>query len=1174
MTSEASQAGDREQRLNLVIAAFLQAVDAGQPSNQQALLERHPDLAEGLRSFFADRDRFRALAGTPAAERAESKAGSEAATLAPGQTPAGPLPGTSVRYFGDYELLEEIARGGMGVIYKARQVSLNRLVALKMILAGQLASEADVQRFRREAETAAQLDHPNVVPIYEVGEHQGQHYFSMKLIEGGSLTQWLHSEPRPSGSAEQLRFLTVVARILAAVARAVHHAHQRGLLHRDLKPANVLLEADGTPLVTDFGLARPVEGGAGLTRTGAVVGTPGYLAPEQAAGKKALTTAADVYGLGAILYELLTNRPPFRGETPLEIVLQTLEREPPRPRTLNPRLDRDLETVCLKCLEKDPQARYGSAQALAEDLERWPKGEPIQARPVGTAGRLWRWCRRKPAVAALIAAVVLALVTGTAISTAFAVSAYAWAQTAEAQAELAGNTERRAVMEKDRADKQRERARRSEHDALQNLYASRMGQASYAWQVGQVDRVVELLRATRPTGADMPDFRGFEWYYLDRLCHAGLFTLKGHEGPVQSVAYSPDGRLVALAGGSFTSRTPAAILVYDAATGQQVSHLRGHRWPVAWLVFSPDGKYLASARKVEGALFGREVVTIWEVASGNEVASLAGHSCAAFSPDGKHLATAGPREDKNAFHPVIVWDWRTGKQAKVFPGHDALISSLDFSKDGRHLAVAGYLRGERESLLGPGSGGVPSVRVWDLSVPKEVLTLKHSGGVTRVSFSPAGTHLASGGGDMRVRVWDAATGRELFSLPGHIGPITGVAYSKDGKQLASAAANDQSIRLWDAGSGRELRTFRGHTAGVNAVSFSPDGRWLATGSADGTAKVWEVSRDQEALTFPIPGPPLVHGLAFHPDGKQLACCSNGVTLWDVTTGKQVGSFSPFNDPEGTVAFSPNGKLLAAAETDGRGRIWDTITGKQIASFSRREVDLDFASQLAFSSDGKRLLVAGAKGIQVLGVPTCRDEGRLDLCGGYVSSLALHPDGQVIATTGGYPKGNALQNEVALWNLAEAKKILSLESLRGKFVAVAFRRDGRLLVAAGIEGVTTWETATGKELSTFRLPASAMVVATFNADGTRLATMGPTGASIWDVTTGQQLLSLPAITTGLHNTLAFNPGGTRLVEAGRRWVTTDKANGPAPRDAQGQLIAVPVTTSALRVWDATPRQGTK
>jgi tetratricopeptide (TPR) repeat protein len=320
-----------------------------------------------------------------------------------------------IRYFGDYELVEEIARGGMGVVYRARQLTLNRPVALKMIAAGQLATVAAVQRFHTEAEAAARLDHPHIVPIYEIGEHEGQNYFSMKLIEGGTLADMGPKSPEAA------------ARLIGTVARAVHYAHQRGILHRDLKPTNILLDEQGEPHVTDFGLAKLAEDDSSLTLSAAILGTPAYMAPEQAAGgAKQLTTAADIYSLGAILYELLTGRPPFHAATPLETLRQVVEQEPVPPSQVlrqqsrienqKSKISPDLETICLKCLNKDPQKRYPDASGLAQDLDHWRNGEPILARPVGTTEKVWRWCRRRPVVAGMALAVLIALVAGLVVS--------------------------------------------------------------------------------------------------------------------------------------------------------------------------------------------------------------------------------------------------------------------------------------------------------------------------------------------------------------------------------------------------------------------------------------------------------------------------------------------------------------------------------------------------------------------------------------------------------------------------------------------------------------------------------------------------------------------------------------------------------------------------------------
>jgi serine/threonine protein kinase/tetratricopeptide (TPR) repeat protein len=327
---------------------------------------------------------------------------------ASGQGESGSLPrGTTVRYFGDYELQNELGRGGMGVVYKAKQVSLNRPVALKVIRAGVLADDGELRRFQNEAESVALLDHPSIVPVYEVGAHDGQRYFSMKLIPGANLAERLAAyRQRPADAAL----------LLADAAEAVHHAHMRGVLHRDLKPANILVDAAGRPHVTDFGLAKRVEAAVELTASGAILGTPAYMSPEQAAGGRgSITTATDVHGLGAILYALLTGRAPFASDSVVDTLTKVKEHPPEPPRRINEHAPRELEVIALKCLEKDPGRRYASAQALADDLRAWLEGRPIAARPVRVTTRLWMWCKRKPLVAALAASLILALSSGIAV---------------------------------------------------------------------------------------------------------------------------------------------------------------------------------------------------------------------------------------------------------------------------------------------------------------------------------------------------------------------------------------------------------------------------------------------------------------------------------------------------------------------------------------------------------------------------------------------------------------------------------------------------------------------------------------------------------------------------------------------------------------------------------------
>jgi eukaryotic-like serine/threonine-protein kinase len=431
----------------------------------------------------------------------------ETETHAPGeQPPSGPAAGTKVRYFGDYELLEEIARGGMGVVYKARQVSLNRVVALKMILAAELASEADVKRFRTEAEAAANLQHPNIVAIHEVGEHEGRHYFSMDYVAGTSLAALVRQNPLPAPRA---------ARYVQIIADAIRHAHQQGILHRDLKPSNVLIDANDQPRVTDFGLAKRITGGSELTGTGQILGSPSYMPPEQAGARRgAVGPASDVYSLGAVLYELLTGRPPFQAETPLDTLMQVLETEPVSPRLLNPKLPRDLETITLKCLRKEPSGRYGSAAALAEDLKRWQEGKPIRARPVGFGEHAWKWAQRRPAVAALVVIVPFALLALVALLVSRSYTntlkdANARLELAIGEAEAAKQAEAGQRIQAEDARKAEEKQRIQTANALEGVehyrYFNLIVLAEREYRSGDLSRADELLN-------DCPEtLRGWEW---------------------------------------------------------------------------------------------------------------------------------------------------------------------------------------------------------------------------------------------------------------------------------------------------------------------------------------------------------------------------------------------------------------------------------------------------------------------------------------------------------------------------------------------------------------------------------------------------------------------------------------------------------------------------------------
>ena len=483
---------------------------------------------------------------------------------------------------GGYEIVEEIARGGMGVVYRARQVRLNRVVALKMIAGGALASPSMVERFRAEAEAAAQLDHPNIVPIYEVGEAGGQHYFSARLIEGGSLEQRLGEYAAPSAPvdrAEALERQRRAARLMVGVARAVHFAHQHGILHRDLKPGNILIDTNGEPQVTDFGIAKQLTGRGPVTQSFAVLGTPDYMAPEQATGEPGrLSTAADVFSLGVVLYQLLTNRLPFRGASPLETMRKVVEDDPAPPHTVNAAVDRDLETICLKCLAKRAPDRYGSAEAFADDLARWLAGEPIAARPVTATERVWRWCRQQPIVASLSTALAAAIVVG------IVMSGTQW--------------------------------RRAERNAValrESLYAADMSVAFQAWNAGNVTQARDLLEAQRPHDGQS-ELRTFEWRYLFGLTRSSeRLSIAAGQAGVWGLAISPDAHLLA------TGMGDGKIRLWALPSGAPVATLDGGGHLTYCLAFSPDGTLLAASTDTHD-------VHVWDVATRTVRARLGPHA--------------------------------------------------------------------------------------------------------------------------------------------------------------------------------------------------------------------------------------------------------------------------------------------------------------------------------------------------------------------------------------------------------------------------------------------------------------------------------------------------------------------------------------------------------------------
>ncbi len=787
--------------LDLIYQEVVLRERRGERPGLDEYLERFPSLGGELRKQFA---LHHALAGdsllgtsaTPTApeglEAVPAVATARAATI----LQHGPLPpelSHDVRVPG-YRVEGELGRGGMGVVYRAWQVALKRRVALKVLLPSAHGGAALRERFRRETEAVARLQHPNVVEIHEVGEHEGRPYFSMELCDRGSLADRLAATPQPPHWAAQ---------VVATLARAMQHAHDKGIVHRDLKPGNVLLTMDGTVKIGDFGLARRMDDAA-LTASWEVLGTPCYMAPEQARGSaSAVGPTADVYALGAMLYEGLVGRPPFKAATPLETIRQLIDEEPVPPRRLLPNLPRDLETICLKCLEKAPARRYATALALAEDLERFLAGRPILARPVGRLERIVKWARRQPLAAALLGVVCLCTLAGlTGVS-------LAW-QRAEGARQTALN-EAGARKEAYRAEAEQRR------QAEQQLYFSRIALADRELRSG---KPAWALRSLELCPAEL---RHWEWHYLQRVARGqAQAAWKGHEGGISCLAFDRAGTALASASGDGTIR------LWQVPTGKLLRRLEGHDGSVNWVCFAPNGKELASAGS-DGS------VILWQAGKSQPWKRLPRQdqmvSAVAYHPDGGLLASATFDIDEPG--EVKLWDVERAEPVGRFrlPDLGSRITGLAYSPDGRHLACSAHDKNVR--LLDGRTAG------------PELVFRDHAFPVSAVAFSPDSRLVASAAGrktdrpeEAEVLIWRAETGEVAHRLKGHSGRPMALAFSRDGQRLATAGW-DREIKLWDVPTGQEVLALTGHSDGVMSVAFSPDGRWLASGGMDRTVRLWQ-----------------------------------------------------------------------------------------------------------------------------------------------------------------------------------------------------------------------------------------------------------------------------------------------------------------------------------------------
>lgn len=965
---------------------------------------------------------------------------------------------------GDYELIRELGRGGMGVVYLARQKGLNRRVALKLLPSGDLAGNELIQRFQREGELAASLCHPNIVRIFEAGKTDDELFYSMELISGGSLADWREGKTqRPANAAALLRTL----------ALAVAHAHEHGILHRDLKPSNILIDEDGNPKVADFGLARPVDTAGDLTLTTHSFGSPAYMAPELIRDSKSATAMSDVYSLGAILYFLLSGRSPFVSAFLDEMLRQVRECEPIPPRLTAPSIPLDLQKVCLKALDKNPAKRYASALEFSEDLGRFIDGRPVLARPAGPALKAYRLAKRAPWLTAAVAAFTLTLIGGV-------VGIAWWAKVANERAdEIAHKSAKLRI----------------------NLYSSDIATASLAVRRGDTPLAAEILSRWDSTPAD-DDPRGFEWQLLKLESLPTAHRLIDQRGAtITNIAYSSDGRHLAIADQSGILRIPdvdgeqsddfpvlsgddVAALPASLGGGWAVGNLKEIRWlgPASREIAKTDGAQFSLSTQVTRAIIANTPRFHWWVnggpafvfdwKTGKRILEIPGEwRQAVISPDGRIAALA----DVKGGLKLITID--TG-EVRDLPCSSP-VWALSFSADGRKLSA-----GTRTSAI-----------IWTLDNGSPPLVLPHGLTVWMTAFSADGSHFLTASSDRRVRVWrtDHPADPPLI-LSGHRSEVWCAAFSPDGKTVA-AGGKDGSVLSWKINTpvlspepiahdlhsppfftpdgtalvhhqgnrsymrnlqtGSETSLPEGVTAlgissdgrGVNVVDrngsigrasfFHPEeirlwqmdppqsddrmllslcgGRWVSRVLANGEINLVNPANGKIAVKLPGPFPGMRHLVTGNEAGTLIAVGGDGqnsLVLHDLSAGRAVSLEPASSYYYVSAGFSPDGNLLAGGDLSGLIRVWDVRTRCLLATLPGHPEE---TSSVTFSPEGKTLASLGYhQDLKLWNVATWRELHSISIPDA-AYNLIFSPDGGRLIVTMGETKNEWIECFPALEN---------------------------------------------------------------------------------------------------------------------------------------------------------------
>ena len=1000
--------------------------------------------------------------------------------------------------FGDYELLEILGRGGMGVVYQARQRKLNRFVAVKTIDTLSSLNPVAVARFRSEAELIAKLQHPNIVQVYEIGSQLGVPYFSMELVNGGTLAEAMSDRPLVP---------MIAARIIETLARAVHYAHSQSIVHRDLKPSNILLarsdreeaieipddrsrasssEKHGTPRfepkIADFGLAKYVAGALDRSATQALLGTPSYMAPElidPALIDPEIGTvgpACDIYSLGAILYDALVGRPPFSAATIIETIQQVRHADVISPLKLQSKIPRDLETICLKCLRKDPTKRYPTAKNLADDLQRFLNGQPILARPTGFVEHSWKWARRHPSLTALITSVMIALVCIGAL----------WIRSEKSLA-----AESVALKRNDRL-----------------LYDRDVSLAQFEYLSNRIERSREILENTRT------EYRNWEWDYLYNQTQGSVWESPKLSHPIVQADISPDGQFVAIAAGVWGQDDSPAVEVWDISTNELKWKLEGHPPSEACDArFSPDGALLLTAATTWKTPNTKGGTRLWNLSDGSlrAVVSESNAYAARFSPDGKSIYV-GENEGW-----VKQFSVETGELVRIYvcanPG--GMILDLDLNPDGSRLIVAA--RDQKITL-------------WDTVSGTRLQTLTFNGDPRKLTWSPDG-HTVSVSHYSGLRTILDFNADQLTTAEERKSPaIVYGEFTPDGSQFVSSSFGS-SIELCDAQTGYLAYSLPAHNGHTKCIGFDASSRRMVTGGGDNRVRVWDLGNNRQQPTRSVTWGAVVNAISFHPSNGEMAISlqkhpnkKHAIEIRDVQTHKFQREFIGHSNWPTCIAYSTDGSQLISGSLDKTVRIWDTLTGKESTVFAEHQSTL---AGVAFLPNSSLVASIDVKGGVIVWDATSNVIERSWQLSSSILSVSFHPRRPWIAVA-------SKDHRVEIWDVFQEKPLQVIASTENANL-VTFSPDGQRLAIASQTNITSiWpiddlmDNEATSPLSELRGHSDVITSISFSSDGKRLVSLSQDESiRLFDVDLGYELFRLDS-DKGTNGIVKFSADGKSIV----------------------------------------------